>query len=151
MEALAAGSFKINFKIDLQKENNLFFDLTITQLNNFLNKYFNYILDKLPREQDDVFRQDEVNSESFKQLESDFKDLYEKQHIGIPQDLEHKIIDNISYAILPLKEIPYNNSFTRLELSNYSSKLEEIPVAIIDENYIANVTSKVFQVQGNSP
>ena len=57
-------------------------------------------------------------------------------------------IDNISYAILPLKEIPYNNSFTRLELSNYSSKLEEIPVAIIDENYIANVTSKVFQVQG---
>jgi hypothetical protein len=147
IEALPAGSFQIKFKIEVKKRSGLFYNLSIDELATFINDYFNYILSKLPKENSDIFKNEEITSKDFLKLEEEMKSLYEAQLLPPPPDIAQKIVDNIAYSIENLKNINYNGSFNRIEFINYTKAGQELPVALINEEYIPNVERKLFPIE----
>lgn len=143
VEPSMVGSFRINFKIELKENSNALFQAPVDKLNNYFNKYLNYVLNTLPTEEIDVFKHESVSSIEFNKIKELLTEIYLTKNIT-QQDIEQKIIDQISFSVTNLKEINYNNSFDRIELMNLSKTGNEIPLAIINKDYIPAIENKVF-------
>lgn len=145
INALATGSFKVNFKIEIKEPSQLsIMELSNHEINLFLNNYFNYVFNNLPNENENVFQTPEVDSESFKSLESELKGLYDKKG-AVPQaGVEHKLIDLINYSINDLKNLDYTQGFDRLSFMNQTDNGDEIPFAMIDNILISTLEQRLF-------
>lgn len=147
VEALAAGSFKMNFKIEYKEPHQI--DLlwvSKEKINKFLNDFFKYFFNQFPSENSNIFKSETVNSASFKELETELKNLYEEKSV-LPKDgVEQKLIDLINYSSKELEKINYNGSFDSLKFQNITSLGEEIPFGIIDNAFILSVKDKMFDV-----
>lgn len=145
ISALAPGSFKINFKIEITEPSQLsIMELPKNEINHFLNNYFNYVFNNLPIESEDVFHTEVVLSEPFKKLEQELKQLYDKKGATPQSGVEHKLIDLINYSVNNLKNIDYSQGFDRLSFINQSNEGDEITFASIDNNLISTIEKRLF-------
>jgi len=147
VEALQVGSFRINFKIELNESNqSSLFSASTSKIKLFIQDYFRYVFNTLPDEEVNIFKKSEVTSENFKILEDKLADLYRDKNIVIASEgIEQKIIDLISFSVKSLKDIDYTKSFNRIEFLNISKAGEDIPVGLLDEKYIQSVEDKLFK------
>lgn len=145
INALATGSFKVNFNIEIKEPEQIsIMELPSSEINQFLNNYFGYVFNNLPSENENIFQTPEVESESFKVLEHELQQLYDKKS-ATPQDgVEHKLIDLINYSINNLKDIDYSEGFERLSFMNISTEGDYIPFAMIDNNLISSIQQRLF-------
>ena len=145
IEALKAGSFQINFDLELLAAQQLnVFAVPLDDLSKFFNSYFSYVFSKLPSEEQNVFKQEEVSSAEFKKLDSTLARIYEERHIAAPQNMEQKIIDIISYSVENLKGLEFDN-FDRIEFINYEKSGQELPMGLIDKDFIPAIENKIFK------
>lgn len=149
VEALQVGSFRINFRIELNESNQTsLFSTSTNKVRQFIQSYFKYIFNSLPDEEVDVFKREEVTSERFKLLENQLLDLYHEKNIVLSTEgVEQKIIDLIGHSVKSLKDIDYTRSFTKIEFINISKTGEDIPVGLIDDKYVPSVERKFFPVE----
>lgn len=143
------GSFKIKFKIELQQSLQLSILPTpsLDNIASFFNKYFGYIFQKLPEESDTVFKHEIVASDDFHEIETILTAIYTEGQIDIPTaGLEQQLIDNISKSIQNLKEIDYSQKgFNRISFINYSKTGQEVPIGIIDKDFVPKLERKFFK------
>lgn len=145
IEALKAGSFQINFDLEVSELQQLsMFTVSLDNLGTYLSSYFNYVFAKLPSEENGIFKESEIVSTDFRKLESTLNKVYEERHIVPQQNLEHKIIDIISYSVENLKGMDFEN-FDKIEFINYEKSGNELPMGLIDKGFIPSIESKIFR------
>lgn len=147
IEGLEAGSFKINFKVEIDSPDQLgLINIPTEQINNFLNEYFNYFFNDLPEEDENIFREAIVSSDKFKDLEQKLELLYADNFVVPQAGVEQKLIDLINYSVDSIKEIEYNESFNSLKFENITASGQAIPFAIINEDFIPSIENIVYNV-----
>ncbi|MBT1709265.1 hypothetical protein KK062_13565 [Fulvivirgaceae bacterium PWU5] len=149
VEALLAGSFQINFRVEVKRiSQTSLFGVSSGNIKSFVTDLTKYIFNDLPNEQNDVFKSDTVESQDFKKLQDQLNSLYTERNIVLPQEsIEQKLLDLIHYSIEPLKGIDYTKSFNRIEFVNLSEDGNKIPIAMVDENFIPSVEEKLYVLE----
>jgi hypothetical protein len=147
VEALEAGSFKINFKIEYTEPQQIgLLNVSKESINDFINNYFKYFFNQLPEENKDIFKSEIVNSEKFKELEEELEKIYEEKSVLPQGGVEQKLIDLLNYSSKELEKIEYNGSFNSLKFQNLTNTGAEIPFGIIDNDFILSVKDKMFDI-----
>ncbi len=146
VEALKAGSFKINFRVDIKEPEQLkIIDNSTNKIGDFLSNYFKYFFNQLPKEENSVFKSETVNSEKFKELEKELEIIYEEKYALPEGGVEQKLIDLISFSADQIKEIDYEGNFKELKFEQ-SSLDDDIPYGVIDKSFIPSIEDKIFDV-----
>lgn len=143
-EVSLAGSFQLNFEIDLIEKKTLF-SKSSDDIKSFFYKFLNYLFEKLPNESQNVLKVEEESSNELKSLFGEFKKLYNNRNVVINNDAyEQKIIDLITYSVDSVKDIEYRG-YNKIEISNKLESGEVLPVALINNDYYETVENKVFK------
>lgn len=146
VEALKVGSFEIKFRLGVESpQQTSVFPVNIDEVEEYVKEFYSYILNELPNEENDIFRKEIIESKSFNDLKSKLKSIYSTHESDLSNvDIQKKILKTIKSSIHNIKEILHNKSFNRIEFKNVSKTGEEIPIALIDESYIDNVSPKIY-------
>lgn len=145
--ALQTGSFKINFKIEISEpQQSSIVDTPIKKINIFLNNFFKYFFNQLPDEKTDVFHNDVVDSEVFKELENQLKEIYDENCLLPVAGVEQKLIDLINYSAKQLEDIEFDGSFKSLKFENTTELGDSIPVGVFDNSFLDSIKVKLFNV-----
>lgn len=147
VEALQAGSFKINFRVDIKKPAQLTLtDVSTDKINNFLSNYFRYFFNKLPNEDDAVFQSATVDSEDFQILEKELEKIYEEKS-ALPQGgVEQKLIDLINFSAAKIEDINYGGNFEEIKFAQSTVDDTDIPFGVIDSSFIPSIKDKIYDV-----
>jgi len=135
-EVALAGSFELNFEIELYEPQNLF-AVSNYDIKNFIFEFLKYLLNKLPLESTNEI----MNYEKYdyNNIKNELKLIYTKRNAFLNEDLtESKLIDLINYSVNTIKDIEYKG-FDRIEIKNKLQNGEKLPVALINEDYYKNV------------
>lgn len=148
VESLKTGSFQIKFKLNLNSPNQTsIFPINTDKIESFLKNFYSYVFEILPNESSDIFMNEEISSEKFISLKNELKSIYCNVDIDIPElGVEQKIIDTINFSVNNLKEMNFESSYDRIEFKNISKSGEEIPISIINKDYIPSVEKKLFPI-----
>lgn len=143
-EVALAGSFQLNFEIDLIEKKNLF-SKSSNDIKSFFNVFLNYLFEKLPNESQDVLKVGGKSSNELKSLFRAMKKLYNSRNVVFNEEVfEQKVIDLITYSVDSVKDIEYKG-YNKIEISNKLENGEVLPVALIKTDYYKTVESKVFK------
>ena len=147
VEALKAGSFKINFLVEIKEPKQLsIVDNSTVKISKFLSNYFKYFFNKLPEEDNSIFRSETVESEDFQNLEKELQIIYEEKYSLPKAGIEQKLIDLINYSATQIEDIDYNGSFKELKFEEGSSDDFAMPFGIINNSFIPSIKNKMFDV-----
>jgi hypothetical protein len=147
VQAHLAGSFKINFRVELQEPKQL--DLLSndrTKISLFIANYFKYFFNRLPLEKDSVFKDEVVLSEDFVQLSNELASVYEGKYTIPPDGVEQKLIDLISFSASKIEAISFSENFSSLEFAQNVDNGEYMPYGVIDSSFYSSIQNKVFDV-----
>ena len=143
-EVALAGSFQLNFEIDLIEKINLF-SKPSDDIKTFFYGFLNYLFEKLPNESQDVLKVEEKSSNELKSLFGEMKNLYNSRNLVFNDEtFEQKVIDLITYSVDSVKDIEYRG-YNKIEISNKLENGEVLPVALIKTDYYETVENKVFK------
>lgn len=143
-EVALAGSFQLNFGIFLNEKPSLF-SKSSDDIKSFFSEFLNYIFDKLPKESQDVLKNEEKSSEELKSLFGEMKNLYTSRNVALNDEaFEQKIIDLITYSVDSIKDIEYKG-YNKIEISNKLENGEILPIALINTDYYETVANKIFK------
>lgn len=143
-EVAMAGSFKLNFEIELNETANLF-SKPPDDIKKFIYNFLKYIFSKLPNEPLNVLKNVEKSTDDFKLLFTELQSIYNNRSIITSEiSSEQKAIDLITYSVDALKDLEYKG-YNRIEVSNRSKNGEIVPVALIQTDYYSSVADKVFK------
>ncbi len=147
VEALKAGSFKINFRVEINEPEQLkIVDNSTDKISGFLSNYFKYFFNKLPQEDNSVFKSENVESEDFQKLEKELEIIYQEKYVLPEGGVEQKLIDLINYSATQIEEINYDGSFKELKFEQSTLDDSDIPFGVIDNSFIPSIKSKMFDV-----
>ncbi len=148
-EVAIAGSFELNFEIELKEKQNLF-SISNEDIKKFIFDFFKYIFNKLPDEPVNTLKDIDASSEHLIKISTDLKEIYEKRSAFLNQEAtDQKTIDLINYSVDAFKDLNYKG-FNKIEVKNTLSNGEKLPVALIDENYYNNVSDRVFKTESEN-
>lgn len=143
-EVALAGSFELNFEIELKEQLNLFTKST-DDLKNFLYNFFNYIFEKLPNEPLSALKSEDGITEDLRLLFNEVNEIYNNRDISINYEAtEQKVIDLITSSVDSVKDIEYKG-YDRIEVGNKLKNGQMLPVALIKTDYYNSVVDKVFK------
>lgn len=143
-EVALAGSFQLNFEISLNEKPSLF-SKSSDDIKTFFSEFLNYIFDKLPKEAQDVLKNEEKSSEELKSLFGEIKNIYNSRNVVLNDEaFEQKIIDLITYSVDSIKDIEYKG-YNKIEISNKLQNGEVLPIALIKTDYYETVSNKIFK------
>jgi hypothetical protein len=143
-EVAMAGSFELNFEIELKEELNLF-SQSQEDIKLFYYKFLNYIFEKLPNEPDNVIKHVEETSEHLKELFAQIKQIYTSRNVAInDESAEQKIIDLITYSVDTIKDLQYKG-YNRIEVGNKLANGDKLPVGLIETDFYNSVANKIFK------
>lgn len=143
-EVALAGSFQLNFEISLNEKPNLF-SKSSDDIKTFFSVFLNYIFDKLPKESNDVLKNEEKSSDELKSLFAEIENIYNSRNVflnGVA--FEQKIIDLITNSVDIVKDIEYKG-YNKIEISNKLKNGEILPIALIKTDYYETVENKIFK------
>lgn len=147
-EVALAGSFELNFEIELIETVNLFTKPS-TDLKKFFYDFFNYIFDKLPNEPGNAIKEEEGITENLEFLFNELKEIYYNRNIVLKDEVTlQKVIDLITYSVDSIKDIEYRG-FNRIEVGSKLKNGEMLPVALIKTDYYESVVDKIFKPEQN--
>lgn len=149
IEPYQTGSFQIKFKLDLNPNiQTSIFPVNVDKINEFLNEFYSYLFEKLPSEEIDVFSKSEISSENFKKLQGSLEQIYSEGDISLSElGVEQKILDTISYSVDQIKELNYDSSFDRIEFRNVSKLGGEVPISLINKDFIPSIEKKLLPIE----
>jgi hypothetical protein len=147
VQALNTGSFKINFKIEIDWSRQDLFAVSVDDVRVFIMQYFKYVIEELPHEEANIFKGETVPSQRFAALQQSFDHLYTDAGARPPAGVEQRLIDMMSYSVERLQGLDYSNGFNKLEFINYDNQGQESSIGILDEQYIPSVTNKFFKAE----
>ena len=143
-EVALAGSFQLNFEIDLIESINLF-SKPYDDIKSFFYGFLNYIFEKLPNESQDVLKVEEISSNELKSLFEEMKKLYNNRNVVLNDEaFEQKVIDLITYSVDSVKDIEYRG-YNKIEISNKLENGEVLPVGLIKTDFYETVENKIFK------
>lgn len=143
-EVALAGSFQLNFEIDLKEKPSLF-SKNPNDIKSYFSRFLNYLFDKLPTESQDVLKDEQKSSDNLKSLAHELKQLYNSRNIVLDDEaFEQRVIDLITYSVDSIKDIEYKG-YNKIEISNKLETGEVLPIALIKTDYYDSVQSKVFK------
>lgn len=143
-EVALAGSFQLNFEISLNEKPSLF-SKSSDDIKTFFSEFLNYIFDKLPKESQDVLKNEENSSEELRSLFGEMKNIYNSRNVALNDEaFEQKIIDLITYSVDSIKDIEYKG-YNKIEISNKLQNGEILPIALIKTDYYETVANKIFK------
>ncbi len=143
-EVALAGSFQLNFEIDLKEKQSLF-SKNPSDIKAYFSHFLNYLFDKLPTESQDVLKDEQKSSEELKSLFLELKQLYNSRNVVLGDEAyEQRVIDLITYSVDSIKDIEYKG-YNKIEISNKLETGEVLPVALIKTDYYDTVQSKVYK------
>lgn len=142
-EVALAGSYELNFEIDLQETPNLF-SISNTDIKNFIERFFNYLFNILPNEPINALKETEISSERFIEISETLRGIYEKRNIPTSKESStQRTLDLLNYAVDSLKDLNYNG-FNIIEVKNQTIAGDKLPIAFISNNFYEKVIDKVF-------
>lgn len=148
-EVAVAGSFKLNFEIELNETTNLFTKPT-DDVKKFFYNFLKYIFDKLPNEPLNALKEQDNITEDFKLLCTDLQEIYANRSVETTEETsEQKAIDLITYSVDAIKDLEYEG-YDRIEVGNNLKNGEILPVALIKADYYDSVAHKVFKREQES-
>jgi hypothetical protein len=148
LEPAKAGSFRVNYRIEFHPDQASLFHVNDELIADFLSKFLNYIIEKLPHESYS-FNEKNIHSEAFKKVEDTLEKIYESAHLGVPpaEVLEKDLIENLNKSALKFEDIvnqiKNSASFDRIELINYENKGGELGLGVIDESFYESIREKL--------
>lgn len=143
-EVAMAGSFRLNFEINLL-ENQSLFSIPNDDIKAFFSSLFNYIFDKLPTEPIEIIKDDQKSSADLKSLYLDIKKIYNNRSVVLSDEaFEQRVIDLITYSVDSVKDIEYKG-YDKIEISNKLESGEILPIALIKTDFYQSVQNKVFK------
>jgi hypothetical protein len=143
------GSFRINFEVNVAKklqQLNLFGgDAPIEK---FLADYIQYLTTGFNDEVDLFLDEDVKPSQQFTELFKSYQNLFEKSGLGIPEDGETLLKDDILRSLPNLEKITeqIGKSFEGLEFSNVVTGNEET-LSYIDNQFASSFQSSLQQIE----
>jgi hypothetical protein len=148
LEPAKAGSFKINYRIEFENEHSSLFHVESNLIANYLKSFFDYIVRKLPKEEKNSLKEENISSKAFKEVEDKLYQVYNNAHYDIKKEaIEQKLIDNINESALKFEEvtIQINNSssFDKIELINYPKSGGEVGLGIIDKTFYDSIKEQL--------
>lgn len=147
VEALKAGSFKINFRVEIKEPEQLkIIDNSTDKISEFLSNYFKYFFNKLPQEDDSIFKTETVESEDFQKLEKELEVIYQDKYALPEGGVEQKLIDLINYSATQIEKINYEGNFKELKFEQSTLDDSNIPFGVIDNSFIPSIKEKIFDV-----
>lgn len=142
-EVALAGSFELNFEIELKEKPNLF-STSNEDIKSFIFNFFKYIFNKLPDEPVNTLKDVTAESENLHEITTELKEIYSRRNAFLNEEAtEQKTIDLINYSVNSFKDLSYKG-FNKIEVKNRLANGERLPVALINEDYYTNVINKVF-------
>jgi hypothetical protein len=142
-EVALAGSFELNFEIDLKEKQNLF-SVSNKDIKEFIFNFFKYIFNKLPDEPVNTLKDADSTSENLDKITNELKEIYVRRSAFLNEEAtEQRTIDLINYTVDSFKDVNYQG-FNKIEVKNRLLNGDKMSVALIDENYYKNVADKVF-------
>lgn len=143
-EVALAGSFQLNFEIDLKGKPSLF-SKNPSDIKSYFSRFLNYLFDKLPTESQDVLKDEQKSSDNLKSLFHELKQVYNSRNVVLDNEaFEQRVIDLITYSVDSIKDIEYIG-YNKIEISNKLETGEVLPIALIKTDYYETVQSKVFK------
>ena len=145
-----SGSYRLNFDIEFKQSKQLhLFPVDQTKIADFINEYLNYVSNILPDEADDILKTSSEDSKSFLSLKQSLIEVYTSANVEPPLTISDLLIDNISSSASKLSDVTEylkaNNSFSRLELGNYTPEGNFSTLGVLDEDYSSIVAPKLVQ------
>ncbi|WP_374363767.1 hypothetical protein [Cloacibacterium sp.] len=145
-EVALAGSYELNFSIELSEDLNLFSQPN-SDVNDFIADFLGYLFNVLPNESDNVIKTEIIKSEKLIEIREELKSIYEKRSLFInDESSEQRLIDLINYSVNSLKDFQYNG-FSNIEIKNKIDNQTKIPIAFINKSYYDNVINKVYDIE----
>jgi hypothetical protein len=140
------GSFRINIQVEVQNNVGLFAVDSI-KISRYLSSYLDYILLKLPIEDNNVL---EFFPHTLEPIKDALSDIYEQSNVKIAVvTMEENILENVNETAKKVVDfnnsIHYSNSFDRIEIYNYDSDGYEYGIGKIDEGYIDSIKGKIIK------
>ena len=145
-----SGSYRLNFDIEFKQSDQLhLFPVDQSKIADFINEYLNYVSSILPDEADDILKTSSEDSKSFLSLKQSLIEVYNTANIEPPLTISDLLIDNISSSASKLSDVTEylkaNNSFSSLELGNYTPEGNFSTLGLLDEDYSLIVAPKLIQ------
>jgi len=145
-EVAKAGSFELNFEIELKEDYKLFIN-SDSDIKKYLFEFFQYLFRFLPDEPNDVLKKDIIDSERFLAIKNNLKIIYENRNAKLNDEAsEQKVIDLLNYSVDTLKDWNYNG-FSNIAIKNRIDDQDSIPIGMIDYNFYNNVIDKVYNIE----
>lgn len=149
LEPALVGSYKINFNIEFDSQQLPLFSVDESLIASYITKYLDFIMIKLPTENNNVFTESTITSKAFKEVEHDFEKLYAENIAAKPGIvLEQKLLDSINNTALKFEDITNqiktSKSFDTIEVISYDSSKTEIGIGLIDKTYYEKIQNKLI-------
>lgn len=150
LEPAETGSFRVNYRIEFENKKPGLFHIDPTLIADYLKSFLNYVVTKLPREEQNVLKDDTVSSNAFNELEAKLNKVYVDSHIEMTEEvLEQKLIENINESALKFEnvtnQIKNSSSFDKIELINYQSDGNgELGLGIIDQTFFDTIREQLI-------
>lgn len=153
LEPAETGSFRVNFNIELENRQISFFPIENEKIADYITKYLDYIVSKLPNEKENVLKTEKIESEAFKNVEDSLIEIYNTAQVDFkPIVLEQKLVDSINETAIQFEElsnqIKESSSFNLMEVFNYTQTGAEFGLGSIDEEYFKKIKNKLIIEEG---
>lgn len=143
-EVALAGSFQLNFEINLREKPTLF-SKSADDIKLYFGRFLKYLFDKLPTESLNILKDDKKSSEELNSLFLDLKQLYGSRNVILSDEaFEQRVIDLITYSVDSIKDIEYKG-YNKIEVSSKLDNGEVLPIALIKTDYYESVQNKVYK------
>lgn len=144
-EVAVAGSFELNFEIELNVPPVNLFTRSTNDIKIFIFDFLKYLLETLPIEPVNALKEEEGATENLKHLFTGLTEIYDKRNVSFHEHgIEQKVIDSITYSVDSIKDLDYKG-FNRIEVGNRLESGEKIPLALIKTDYYDSVADKIFK------
>jgi hypothetical protein len=149
LQPYAAGSFKINFELDLRqkgKKSSLF--LQQAPIDKYIANYIKYISESFVEDKE-IFKSDNVElSNDFRQLEETLNEVYDKAYIKRPDNIASSLKEDILKSTAKFEKLTeqVGVNFESASITNVVEN-EETPLAFIDEDFTQNFQNSVEEIE----
>lgn len=148
LEPAKLGSYRVNYRIEFENTQQGLFQVDPKLIADYLQSFLNYVVTKLPNEERNALKEENISSVAFKEVENKLTHIFEESHVSISEEeLEKKLVENINESAAKFEnvtnQIKNSSSFDKIELINYQADGGELGLGIIDQTFFDSIKEKL--------
>jgi hypothetical protein len=147
LQPYAAGSFKINFELDLRTEKTIDLFIQHAPVEKYISTYLSYISDNF-NEDKEIFKDEAIqSSEGLKKLEELLDKVYITAGIVKPENLPSILREDILKSVEKIEKITeqVGDNFENISILNVSNN-EEFPLAYFDKEFSTTFQGNIEEI-----